>query len=188
MLSPILAVFIKSQLKLGLFAFSWSHVTSRSLFICYSQDAAAKNQTNHLSKPTWQLGTYLIYAASAFPPALDKPKPRRTGYRTCQFLTFAVANLVSLSDLGFLCRCSISLSESNSPLHTNPINVTTQNLMWEGKQDSLFTLCLSPILGHCLTMNLDTNSSCSLQAVPHMWDIYYRNHLPIFLVQLFHQV
>lgn len=37
------------------------------------------------------------------------------------FPAFAVANLVSLSDLGFLCRCSISLSESNSPLDTNSV-------------------------------------------------------------------
>lgn len=39
-----------------------------------------------------------------------------------KLLTIAVANLVSLSDLGFLCRCSISLSESNSPLHTQKSN------------------------------------------------------------------
>uniref|UniRef100_A0A4X2KSD6 Uncharacterized protein n=1 Tax=Vombatus ursinus TaxID=29139 RepID=A0A4X2KSD6_VOMUR len=31
-------------------------------------------------------------------------------------LTIAVASLVSLSDLGFLWRCSMSLKESNSPL------------------------------------------------------------------------
>lgn len=118
------------------------------------------------SKPTQQLATYLRYAASAFPPAQDRPKPRRTRYRTCWFLTFAVANLVSLSDLGFLCRCSISLSESNSPLHIKPINVTTQNFIWQGKQAALFTLGLSPILGHCLTIHSDTNASCSLRAVP----------------------
>lgn len=96
-------------------------MTRKRLFICYSQDATAKNQTNNLSKPTWQLGIHLRYATPAFPPAQDKSKPRRTGHRTGQFLTFAVANLVSLSDLGFLCRCSISLSESNSPLHTNSV-------------------------------------------------------------------
>uniref|UniRef100_A0A3B1IE20 Uncharacterized protein n=1 Tax=Astyanax mexicanus TaxID=7994 RepID=A0A3B1IE20_ASTMX len=41
-------------------------------------------------------------------------------------LTIAVASLVSLSDLGFLCNLSISLSESSSPLKhkTNQITLT----------------------------------------------------------------
>ncbi|KAG9266374.1 hypothetical protein AMEX_G20911 [Astyanax mexicanus] len=39
-------------------------------------------------------------------------------------LTIAVASLVSLSDLGFLCNLSISLSESSSPLKHKTKQIT----------------------------------------------------------------
>lgn len=107
----------------GLSIFSSSPATSKRLFISYSHDATVKNSLTKTQMAAGHL-SYRFNTTSLFHRRQDhKPhKCLKRGYETAQFLTIAVANLVSLSDFGFLCRCSISLSESNSPLRTQKSN------------------------------------------------------------------
>lgn len=164
---------------MGVSVFSSSPATSKRLLISYSHDATVKNNLIKTQMAAGHLSyrfntTSLLHRRQEHKPH----KCLKRGYETAQFLTIAVANLVSLSDFGFLCRCSISLSESNSPLRTQKSNrrlSNTKHHLARTPKCPPDLLSLTHLLGHCSPIHIHTGTFCSSsQANPHAWDNPYK--------------